>query len=83
MGDNLAQVMAALEAEFLAEDPDLDVVQLLIETLRAMGKREKPAPFDESGHVRNGEKRFVFTSGTIDDCAELCNCLLRCIGQTE
>ena len=48
MDDNLAQVMEALEAEFLAEGPDLDVVQLLIETLRAMGKREKPAPFDES-----------------------------------
>ena len=48
MGDNLAQVTEALEAEFLAETPDLDVVQLLIETLRAMGRREKPAPFEES-----------------------------------
>ena len=47
MDDNLAQVLEALEAEFLAEDPDLDIVQLLIETLRAMGNREKPAPFDE------------------------------------
>ena len=82
MDDNLAQVMEVLEAEFLAEDPDLDVIQLLIETLRAMGKREKTAPFDESDRKWTC-KNFVFTSGTIDDCAELCNCLLRCMGQTE
>ena len=55
--------MEALEAEFLAEDPDLDVVKFLIETLWDMGKREKPAPFDESDRKwtsKNWRETFCF-----------------------